>query len=266
MLRCLKKLKVNEGDTLDFYFVENDSTDESWEILWDWSAKGNSCTLVQAHLEEPLYERDLKHKEPFQRLAKLREGLREYAIKQDYDYLLSVDSDILVRPDTYLALQAHGVPFVGASVWNPGGLPFRAINAWDFGPKPVPLTIGDPPRWSYFKYTGSGLTPVGLTGACFLATRDCLERASYLYDFNNNSQSIFQGHKEVFYEDKVFAVSCIDAGIQQYLDQDHRVWHCWKPELLEQFLEFEATHKKRTVQRLADKAWETGLGVGKSIV
>ena len=54
------------------------------------------------------------HENPFQRVAEARQKLNDYAINGGYDYLLSIEQDVMVPPGVLETLLSHNKQIVGA--------------------------------------------------------------------------------------------------------------------------------------------------------
>ena len=224
-LACLENLDKGEHQ-VDYYFIENGSTDETLAILWDHCDNKDGWTVGCMELQEPVYDRGESPVESLNRLAKVRDKLRTLAIAGDYDYLLSVDSDILVPTNLLVDLLAHEQHFVAATVANPAYPLFSAVNAHRY----IPATggpLGNKARWTRWVYSGEGLHEVGSTGAVFLADREALEKGNYLF--------LEEPGMEDLPEDVRFSLSCKAQGICEYLDESLRCWHCWDQSFLDTY-------------------------------
>lgn len=195
-------------DFLLFHWIVNDSTDDSLRLLQEWCA-GRPRAMV--HQEdtgrtESEYAGALRLAGPRSRaypiLADLRNCIREWVLVSGVDYLLSVDTDILVRPDTLRRLLSHQVDVVAALVDNG----HRAHNflSWD-------SRTGDFYRRPAQHISQDWLTNVGLTGACCLYSRRALGAGTWGVGVTG--------------EDEGFARCMLDVGIDQWVDGGHQLEH-----------------------------------------
>ena len=258
-LSALKQLEVPEGVEVGYFFLVNDSTDESLDIL---------LSTVIGNIDDPLWpgaefavwdtgaedddRKNRREKGIYTHLQRLRDRIRQYAVDQGYDYLLSVDSDVIVQPGTLSALLAHRVDFVAAMLSNVPDGSFHAVNA-------AQVILGGDVPWSdpvsigVQAPQGDGLVEVGMTGACFLASRQALENGSYLWEapYGSNYEKAIAALPG---EDMVFAMSLKATGIRQYLDESHRVFHCYTEERLPELVGARR-YRARAVKVLTDRAW-----------
>lgn len=123
-LQCLHDLNYPK-DRIGFYFLVNDSTDRSLEILGGFK---NSVEEKYAGFTIDVWDLGtVKDKRKFDvrtkvytALAKLRNRVMERFEESDYDYLFSVDSDIYVKPQALSRLLSHDKVFVAAMISNLG--------------------------------------------------------------------------------------------------------------------------------------------------
>ncbi len=219
-LERLTDLDLPEGVQLDAYFLVNgDLGDGSVEILKRFAEAmdGRMGVVVERYMAPPPAPptRETHNRmNIFSYLAGLRNTTIDRALTNGYDYLLSVDSDILMPAWTLQRLLAHGRDVVAAALvndefWNLPA-PYRAYNMLrkaDFpGPDGVQayLHVADMPD--------SGLIEVDVTGACFLIARRVLEAGCR---FDNHPAG----------EDVPFCQAVQAAGFRLYGDAGLRVDH-----------------------------------------
>lgn len=249
-LACLDTLDT-DGLEVGYYFLANDCTDDSVDILKQWDRE--NVTVDDISIDLPVYRRNMSHiTDMYTRLKIVRDIIRKYALDYGYDYLFCVDSDTLVQPDTLKRLLAHDKPFVAAMCSNTPDGSFRYVNAAGLTPG-TDGPYGDPPHWFTWQAKGKDLEKVGATGACYLVTRNVMEQCAYDY------QPISEVNKKLMKdqpgEDMAFALSCRSAGYFQYLDETALVHHCYTPELLEQYREAARKNKKQAVRMVTQRAW-----------
>jgi len=264
-LDSVKALET-EGLSVGYLFIENDSADNSLELLRKLTARWPNCEVRTVTNHLPAYDRKGTAGDPmYLRMAILRESIRQATLDGGYDYLLSCDSDIMMQPETLQRLLSHNLDMVAAMISNSGSAVFSAVNAMEFMPASGPPPYNQPAQWIHWRPIGKGARKVGGTGACFLASRGLLERSSYLYRPDMHSRYWIPLDKpgHIYGEDYAFAMSCGDAGLEQHLDESLRNWHCYTPELLEIYRKAKAQYKRQAVKRIADRAW---LGVDQKLL
>jgi hypothetical protein len=100
---------------VSYAFVLDDMQDDS--EIWDLMPEG--AEVVEAYLSGPHYHRHTSRDQAvYGRMARLRNLLRELVLGLGCDYLLAVDSDIVVPPDLLEKLLATGKPWVAPLVRN----------------------------------------------------------------------------------------------------------------------------------------------------
>ena len=92
-------------------------------------------------------------------VARMRSYLLNYASQNNFDYLFTVDSDILLHPKTLVQLLSDDKAIVGNMIWTKMGSEISAI-------------CGEKENWSAYTnnsfLTKPGLYPIGWTCACVL--------------------------------------------------------------------------------------------------
>ena len=206
-LRALETLNYPR-EQLFFHWIVNDSTDASFRLLRDWMFRVAPALATVERLDfgrtETEYQGATRLAGPRARaipiLAELRNRIRQGALDRGVDYLFSVDTDILVRPDTLRRLLSHQVDVAAALVDNGHG----AYNYLHQSPE------GD----GFIRYPGpppGQLCWVALTGACCLYSRRALEAGTWKVGPTG--------------EDEGFARCMLDAGFDQWVDGGHQLEH-----------------------------------------
>lgn len=104
-------------DKLNFCFIVNDSVDDTEAILNEFAHRSYSPVQIVKTTAAKFHG----HKRGayrFEQLAKLRNMLLEKFFQSDCEYLLSVDSDILVPPDIIKRLLSRNCQIISALVCN----------------------------------------------------------------------------------------------------------------------------------------------------
>ncbi len=111
---------------LSFYFIINNSQDNSEQILQQFKSdhehEYNNITIDYYHgnkhapKDERTNEIRLKHSYKF--LSTLRNMLLKYTVKNKYSHLFSVDSDIMVKPDSLNKLLVAQTDIISGLIFN----------------------------------------------------------------------------------------------------------------------------------------------------
>ena len=150
----LDSLIIPDDVKVDRFFVVNDCPEVIPEILdADWvEMNSENVTMYHNHL----WTGDLVNAMSVYRNLTIR-----YALEGGYDYLLSVDTDLVLEPHTLQVLLEADKDCVAGLFWTNGW-----SNAWMYDQ----ASVNDKPEWHE-----PGLYPVGGTGALFLIKRKVLE-------------------------------------------------------------------------------------------
>jgi len=246
-----------DGLDISYYFLENGSEDNSLELLRELTADWPQCVVDHVDNYLPTFKRFEPIGDPcYVRMAMIREQIRKYAVDGGFDYLFSVDSDIMLQPRTLKALLAHTLHFVASLISNSGTAAFIGVNAAKFNPARGPEGYQQPPYWSQWFQEGKEVRECGGTGAVFLASREILQAATYNYRVHVGSPYWVPLGRDgqIFGEDFQFAMSCGEAGYSQYIDEAIRQWHCYTPKMLDIYRQARKRYHQAAVKLLTDRA------------
>lgn len=121
---------------------------------------------------EPDVRDDRTHRwqdENIRQVTAMKNWLIQYALREGYDGLMLVDSDLVLHPKTLQVLVDAGKDIVAEvfwTAWEPGREPLP--NAWHFDA--YALIPEEAATWRQ-----PGLYPAGMTGACILIRRHVLK-------------------------------------------------------------------------------------------
>lgn len=208
-----ENIKKLEYDNYDILIVDNSRTKKYYSKL-----KRMGVTVV--HVNRGANSR-IAH-------AKSLNKIREVFLKGDYDYWLSVESDLLPPVDIIQRLMKHDKPAVGC-MYNIGyeyskSEPPRPCL---FVTEPIPgevnaagnqmLRTRNLSPEEAFPLFGSGVMPIhgcGI-GTC-LIKKEILEQFEFKYELNA---------PKVMHSDVLFYMDLHNAGIQNYVDTDIMIPH-----------------------------------------
>lgn len=211
-LRHLEALEY-PSQALSFHFIANDCTDNTKGILYEfkhaWEGYGTHvedsvCVdQVNFHRVEQDTRVDSVRQRTYPILANLRNALFEKAVHDGVDYVLSVDTDILVPPDLLQRLLAHQKDVVAALISNGIGAHNYLLRSLSGG------LVKDPnPPVELFQ--------VALTGAVCLYSRYACEIGRFRADKLG--------------EDAGFANSLVGHDISMWVDGTLHCRHIMRPE------------------------------------
>jgi len=196
-LKCIYEIDYPKEKIIPCFIV-NDSTDNSEKILNDFMIEhGHEYKDFIIYIKNLGQVEDKRQYEIRQKiyhsLAKLRNRLLNCAIDKNVDYLLSVDSDILVPPHILKNLLADDKDIVAAQIWNDSGQKYPNIMIEKNG-KFV----------HYFDFPKQSLFKCDVTGAVYLIKKKVLNSIRYEY------------HKQG--EDVGFCLSARNKGFEIWVD------------------------------------------------
>lgn len=168
-----------------YLFLENDSEDESLYILQQ--IKPDMLQSIKTGADR--WRRGEYNQDQFSHLAEVRNQFLEMFLQTDADYLLSVDSDVIVPPDilTRLLELADEKTIIGAAISNVAGKPLDGATPGNF------LIRLNEYSGSYIHpphYELSGVMDVDVVGAVYLIPRKAI-KDGVRYGENSQGEDIY---------------------------------------------------------------------------
>ena len=195
----LDGLIIPEGVKADRFFVVNDCPEVIPEIRdADW-VENNSDNVTA-------YQNHLWTGELVGKMSVMRNQTIQRALEGGYDYLLSVDTDLVLEPHTLQVLMEAGKDIVAGLFWTNGW-----SNAWMYD-----QADGYMPGW-----IEPGLYRIGMSGALILISRRVLEAG---VDYT----PIPVIRKALFGEDRHFCIRAVCAGFEIWGDSHCLPVHLYK--------------------------------------
>ena len=196
----LDSLILPDGVKADRFFVVNDCPEVIPEIRnADWvEVNSDSVTVYQDHV----WTGNL-----VSAVATYRNMTIRRALEGGYDYLLSVDTDLVLEPHTLEYLLKADKDCVAGLFWTNGW-----SNAWMYDQ----VSENNLPEWKE-----PGLYRVGGTGALFLIKRKVMEAGVDYTPIPNL-------RKAVFGEDRHFCIRAICNGFEIWVDNHCQPVHLYK--------------------------------------
>ena len=195
----LDSLIIPDGVKADRFFVVNDCPEVIPEIRnADWTEVNNEDVTV--------YQNHLWDNELVSNMSVYRNMTIRYALEGGYDYLLSVDTDLVLEEHTLQQLLSDQKDIVAGLFWTNGW-----SNAWLYD-----QAQGYDPEWAK-----PGLYKVGMSGALILISRKVLEAG---VDYT----PIPVIRKALFGEDRHFCIRAVCAGFEIWGDSHCLPVHLYK--------------------------------------
>lgn len=204
-LAALRSMRIT--DERGYLFIENDSEDETQSILINFA--DNEEAFAKVALVKTGVKSWDHHQYDYANLASLRNRLLEWFLITGADFLMSVDSDVIVQPDTFEKLyETHqrtgGI--VGAPICNVAGQSLDGHTPGNF------MVLENGVYRHPATYPMSGEYEVDLTGAVYLIPRWVNEQGARYGDYP-------QG------EDVPFCASAKSLGCSIHMNMDAQCEH-----------------------------------------
>lgn len=206
--KSLDSLIIPGDVTVDRFFVVNDCPEIISEIRGDYIVidTGDRYDKVA---NDHIWTGDNLSKMPVLRNATIRR-----AVDGGYDYWFSVDTDLVLQPQTLTTLLEADKDIVSEIFWTNGW-----CNAWLYD-----QSAGMLPEWKT-----PGLYQVGMTGACTLVKRRVFEAG---VDYSR----IPCIQKALWGEDRHFCVRAACHGFEMWVDTHCPATHLYTGRDLEEYL------------------------------
>lgn len=220
----IKKLDLS-GVEAYYYFIVDYSLDDSVDIVKESTKGWDNCEVeVIPEHQIPVDEDSRVNRLQngiYPHLKELRQQILDKAKELDVDYLFSVDSDVLIEPNTLQRLLSHEKDFVYLSTTGFDKSQFRA--AWTL--KGIPNNRFSKPSLRLWKSTNSGgLVPVYYAGMGFLVSKEVINKCSYYFEPNQLETNLLLRN---YGEDCWFGCSADHVGIPRYLDEGCLALHAY---------------------------------------
>lgn len=212
-LKAINALQLPKGVEVSCYYVANNCDADTLALL------DESEYEVRDDLAPEDYSADnnadhVWTNEDMVRMGELRSVLTDKVLYGPYDYLLSVDSDIVMKPETLSLLLNAKRQIVSEIFWTQSDSGFIWSNAWTADGYAVRKS-------DLLKWRTAGLYEVGMTGALTLIHRSVFE-AGVSYRKIPNINTALIG------EDRHFCVRAACAGIPMYIDTHAPAVHLYR--------------------------------------
>ena len=212
----LDRLIIPEGYSVDRFFIVNDCPEVVPIIR-------NAAYIIHDTDDEyiRLQNDHLWTEENVNKMSDLRNMTIYYAMKNGYDYLLSVDTDLVLDPHTLEWLLKADKDIVSEAFWTRSDSGTWS-NSWMFDQSE---SMGMTDKWRE-----PGLYQVGFTGALILISRRVFEAGVSYAKIPNIRRAVFG-------EDRHFCIRAACEGFTIWMDTHAPATHLYTRDAYEAYME-----------------------------
>lgn len=145
-------------------------------------------------------------------IDQVRNLIAHWIVNYDFDYLFSVDSDIIFERDTLKKLLSHDVPLVSGMYRQ--RLPEQVIELYDLNQVNLPYDVIQSFDQDFFEIGGCGF-------GCVLVKKEVFQAIGYPYFEYHSAIS----HEDTFSEDVDFCQKTQKKGFKMYADRTIKCGH-----------------------------------------
>ena len=192
----LDNLIIPEGVEVDRHFVVNDC-DEVIPMI-----KGSYEVINTGDVYEKTYNDHIWTHENLTKMSVLRNATIKAALDGGYDYWWSIDTDLIVQPETLKVLLEADKDIISEVFWTQSKVGNWWCNGWMYDQCDADGRLPE--------FTQPGLYQVGMTGACTLAKTDVF-KAGVSYSAIPKIRKVLWG------EDRWFCIRAAVLGFEMWL-------------------------------------------------
>ena len=227
-LWSLNRLIIPEGYTVQKHFYLHNANNLKKFL------QSNEYEIFEDNTK--VEESDITHiwkQENFSSVSKMRTKALEYARNNNFDYIFSVDSDVILHKNTLIDLLNRNTDAISKIYWTAwdSTKPWNLMpNCYDGRRKNGKLIY----NINFNNYKIIGVYPVGVTGAAILLSSKIFNNPLITYyPIDILSQS--------YWEDLAFCTrcKCIIPDIQFYIDTIHPARHLYTKEEADKWFKWE---------------------------
>ena len=205
---ALDRLIIPDGVTAERFFVVNDCPEVVPEIRGNYTFMNTGDVYRKASNDHVWTDANLS------KMPALRNRTVQIALNGGYDYLFSIDTDLVLHPQTLTALMDADKDIVSEIFFTNGW-----CNAWMYDQySAMPVEWNEP-----------GLYQCGMTGACTLIKTDVF-RAGVSYSPIPNIRKALWG------EDRWFSIRAAVLGFEMWVDTHYPAEHLFTEQHYQQFM------------------------------
>lgn len=219
-LNSIRNLKKPDNVQLDKIYILHNC-----ENLKDLLNKDNEIVIIHNDNVD-YFKNELTHNwdfKNFKSVVNFKNYFIEYALKNQYDYIFYIDSDLILHKNSLISLLNADKDMISNIFWT----------KWN------PETPEEPNAWDYDHYTFLNDTmeklkeknyiQVGMTGACTLIKRKVLESGINWNPIYNLSYSLW--------EDRAFCVKVAINNFEIWTDTHYPALHLYRESEYQKYIE-----------------------------
>lgn len=233
--KSLDNLIIPEGYEVDRYYIVNNCD----EII-PYISSGKYDVINFEHVQEKAHVWETIDLE---KMSFLRNKILEYAKNNNYDYVFSVDTDLVLTPETLIKLVETKEDIVSAAFYTHSEIGVWSNSSFylipDFDSQDCMERCSD-----FIRQTMEtpGLYPCGMTGACTLISQRVWE-AGVNYDYIPYITHIMT-------EDRCFCLKAIMAGFQPMVDSRiHGIIHLYNDVVFNDYIKGKYNNAKESIHQ-----------------
>ncbi len=231
----IQRLRRDSLLAVDYFFIDDNLEEESSQLLLRFAEKNKNTTLAKVKCQDksPYLCDEDTHKwedELIWKVANFKNQIIEIAIKEDYDHLFLVDSDLVLHPETLEHLVSLKKDIVSEIFWTKWEPDFPELpqvwmsDQYNFykslrGEILTQEEIIQRVQTFISQLRTPGVYPVGGLGACTLISKKALDAGVNYNEINNIS---FVG------EDRHFCIRAVALGFDLYVDTHYPAYHIYR--------------------------------------
>ncbi len=242
-LLSIKELRRDKLLNVDFFLVDDNVEAESSQLLISFAEENSNTILMSAGDDRPYICNESTHiweEELIWKVAGFKNLMIEETLKNSYDYLFLVDSDLVLHPQTLEHLGSLNKDIVSEIFWTKWEPDFPALpQTWvsdqynlfesSRGESLTQPDILQRVQLFLNRLKIPGVYPVGGLGACTLISKKALGAGVNFKEIYNIS---FVG------EDRHFCIRAAALGFQLYVDTHYPAYHIYRLSDLEGLEEY----------------------------
>lgn len=224
--------------SIDYMFVDDNIDEQSSKLLAEFEREESTIIIVRGNEQGVYLCNDKSHHwndNLMLKVANYKNAIIHYAIKNNYDYLFFVDSDLVLHPNLIEHLKTADKDIVSEIFWSQwhNDRPYEP-NVWLFDEYDlVPKRLGEELSEKemgirQMKFLNQlripGLYEVGGLGACTLISRAALEKGVSFEPIKNLT---------IHGEDRFFCIRAAVLGLELFVDTHYAAYHIYREKDLE---------------------------------
>lgn len=233
---------------VNFLFIDDNSNVESSIILERYNKSSINIEIKKSSESDIYYTDGSTHlwtEKLVWKVAKFKNYIIEKALKEDYDYLFFIDSDIILHPETIEHLIRQDKDIISEifwTKWQPDSIELPQVwisDQYTMYKKHRSETLNEEEiNNRIYKFINQlkvpGVYEVGGLGACTLISKNALQKGVNFSEIANVS---FWG------EDRHFCIRALAIGLKLYVDTNYPAYHIYREEDLSGAITYNLVNK-----------------------